>query len=212
MPNRRPTQSSARRAPPGTVRIIGGAFRGRRLPLAANPALRPTPDRVRETLFNWLQPMVAGARVLDLYAGSGALGLEALSRGAAEAWFVEQDGPSAAALEAALATLGARGRVVRGDVGRVLKTAPPALFDLVFIDPPFATGPADNLCKLLAAGWLAPTAWVYVELPRADSLPAWPGFEHHREGTAGDVRYGLLRRMPGAVPAGLPTTTPPGDR
>jgi 16S rRNA (guanine966-N2)-methyltransferase len=212
MRNRRPPPAGVRRTPPGTVRIIGGTFRGRRLPLVANPGLRPTPDRVRETLFNWLQPMVNGARVLDLYAGSGALGLEALSRGAAEAWFVEQDGPSAVAIEGALATLGARGRVVRGDVGRVLKTAPPALFDLVFIDPPFATGPADNLCKLLAAGWLAPAAWVYIELPRADRLPDWPGFGQHREATAGDVRYGLLRRTAGAAPADPPTTTPPGDR
>jgi 16S rRNA (guanine966-N2)-methyltransferase len=199
------------------VRIIGGTFRGRRLPLVLNPALRPTPDRVRETLFNWLQPVIAGARVLDLYAGSGALGVEALSRGAAEAWFVEQDGASAAAIEAVLAALGGQGRVVRGNVSRVLQTLPPAAFDLAFVDPPFAAGWPADLCTLLAAGWLAPAAWVYLELPRAESLPVWPGFEQHREGTAGDVRYGLLRRIPpDMAPAGPPatssTTTPPGDR
>jgi 16S rRNA (guanine966-N2)-methyltransferase len=194
---------------PREVRLIGGQWKRSKLPVADRPGLRPTPDRVRETLFNWLQPVVAGARVLDLYAGSGALGLEALSRGAAEAWFVEQHGPSAAAIEAALATLGARGRVIRGDVLRVLGSPPAAAFDLVFIDPPFAAGLAPELCKLLGAGWLAPAAWVYVEQPRAASLPSWPGFGVHREGTAGDVRYGLLCRLPPPSTANPP---PPGDR
>jgi 16S rRNA (guanine966-N2)-methyltransferase len=209
MPTRRPPSPAARRSPPGHVRIIGGTFRGRRLPLVASPALRPTPDRVRETVFNWLQPVVAGARVLDLYAGSGALGFEALSRGAVEACFIEQHAPSAAAIEAALATLGARGRVVRGDVAGVLATAPAQPFDLVFVDPPFAGGVPPDLCKLLASGWLAPAAWVYLEQPRAASLPHWPGFGVHREGTAGDVRYGLLCRLPPSATANPP---PPGDR
>jgi 16S rRNA (guanine966-N2)-methyltransferase len=208
MPTRRQPPPTARRRPPGSVRIIGGTYRGRRLPLPANPALRPTPDRVRETLFNWLQPVVAGARVLDLYAGSGALGLEALSRGAAEAWFVERHGASATAIEAALATLGARGRVIRGDVARVLGSPPGVAFDLAFIDPPFAAGLLPELCTLLCAGWVAPAAWVYVEQPRAASLPSWPGFGVHREGTAGDVRYGLLCRPPPPTTASPP---PPGD-
>jgi 16S rRNA (guanine966-N2)-methyltransferase len=208
MPARRQPPPTARRRPPGSVRIIGGTYRGRRLPLPANPALRPTPDRVRETLFNWLQPVVAGARVLDLYAGSGALGLEALSRGAAEAWFVERHGASATAIEAALATLGARGRVIRGDVARVLGSPPGVAFDLAFIDPPFAAGLLPELCTLLCAGWVAPAAWVYVEQPRAASLPSWPGFGIHREGTAGDVRYGLLCRLP---PPNAASPPPPGD-
>lgn len=190
------------------LRIIGGRWRGRKLRFPAAEGLRPTPDRVRETLFNWLQPVVAGARVLDLYAGSGALGLEALSRCAAEAWFVEQHGPSATAIEAALATFGARGRVIRGDVARVLAVPPAEPFHLVFIDPPFAAGLPPELCKLLGAGWLAPAAWVYVEQPRAASLPSWPGFGVHREGTAGDVRYGLLCRLP---PPATPNLPPPGD-
>jgi 16S rRNA (guanine966-N2)-methyltransferase len=196
------TRRAPHRAPPGAIRIIGGAFRGRRLPLPPNPALRPTPNRLRETLFNWLQPVVAGARVLDLYAGSGALGIEALSRGAAAATFVEQDAASARAIDAALAALGTRGTVVRADVTRFLAGPPPApgeAFDLVFADPPFATGVPAGLCTLLAAGWLAPAAWIYLELPRAAAVPALPaGIRPHREATAGDVRGVLVHRPAGA--------------
>jgi 16S rRNA (guanine966-N2)-methyltransferase len=192
------TRRVPRRAPPGAIRIIGGAFRGRRLPLPPNPALRPTPNRLRETLFNWLQPVVAGARVLDLYAGSGALGIEALSRGAAAATFVEHDAASTRAIEAALATLGTRGTVVRADVDRFL-AGPPAAFDLGFADPPFAAGVPAGLCTLLAAGWLAPAAWIYLELPRAAAVPALPaGIRPHREATAGDVRGVLVHRPAGA--------------
>src|SRR5690606_9775904 len=90
---------------PGSVRIIGGTWRGRRLAVAGGPALRPTPDRIRETLFNWLAPALPGARCLDLFAGTGVLGLEALSRGAAEAWLVERDPVAAAALRSSVATL-----------------------------------------------------------------------------------------------------------
>jgi 16S rRNA (guanine966-N2)-methyltransferase len=90
----------------------------------------------------------------------------------------------------------------------VLAVPPAAAFDLVFIDPPFAAGLLPELCKLLGAGWLAPAAWVYVEQPRAASLPSWPGFGVHREGTAGDVRYGLLCRLP---PPSTASPPPPGD-
>src|SRR5947207_418259 len=107
-----PTRSNGRRAPPGSVRIIAGEWRGRRVPIAPNTAVRPTPDRVRETLFNWLKAEIVGARVLDLYAGTGALGFESLSRGAAEAWVVEQDLALVTARRARLAPL--RGRGSRG--------------------------------------------------------------------------------------------------
>jgi 16S rRNA (guanine966-N2)-methyltransferase len=183
--------------------------------------IRPTPDRVRETLFNWLMPVLPGARCLDLYAGTGALGLEALSRGAAESWFVERDATAAAALEATLIRFGGRiagqgetgqlaaaqlevgqleagqlgagkGRVLATDAKRWLKTPPVATFDVVFLDPPYAANNLADLCTLLARGWLAAQAWVYLETSRSQSLPALPeGWQWHRESQAGDVRYAL---------------------
>ncbi len=188
--------------PTGTVRIIGGIWRGRRIEIVPGVELRPTPDRVRETLFNWLMPVLPGARCLDLYAGTGSLGLEALSRGAAESWFVERDATAAAALEATLLRFGGqleasqlearKGRVFATDAKRWLKTPPIATFDLVFLDPPYAANNLAELCTLLARGWLAPQAWVYVETSRSQTLPALPeGWHWHRESQAGDVRYAL---------------------
>ena len=155
-------------APTRSIRIIGGAWRGRRLPVAVAEGLRPTPDRVRETLFNWLAPRIEGARCLDLFAGTGALGLEALSRGAAHVQFVERDRQAIASLRAALDTLvaGARATLVQGDA-LALTLSPPAP-DIVFIDPPFAAelhGPA--LDRVLAA--LPGHAQIYVEYPAQDS-------------------------------------------
>ncbi|BFI95017.1 MAG: 16S rRNA (guanine(966)-N(2))-methyltransferase RsmD [Rhodanobacter sp.] len=179
----------------GRIRVIGGSLRNSRLDVPDLPGLRPTPERVRETLFNWLAPMIEGARVLDLCAGTGALGIEALSRGAAAARFVEPDARAARALRDNLARLKvADGEVVATDAQGFLRgTARP--FDLVFLDPPFAS----NLWSALAQGlerhgWLAERAWVYVESPReaAPDLPAnWP---LHREGRAGEVRFALYRR------------------
>jgi 16S rRNA (guanine966-N2)-methyltransferase len=194
MTTRRPPRAPRATSPPGEVRIIGGAWRGRRLRLPANAALRPTPNRLRETLFNWLQPVIGGSRVLDLYAGSGVLGLEALSRGAAFSRFVEADAATARAIGQALATFGGRGEVVCGDVIRQLAAGPPTPFTVVFADPPFATGISGELCTLLAAGWLAPLAWVYLEMPRAAAPPVLPvAWQLHREATAGEVRGVLLR-------------------
>jgi len=189
----------------GSVRIIGGAWRGRRVEIVTGVELRPTPDRVRETVFNWLMPLLRGARCLDLYAGTGVLGLEALSRGAAESWFVERDPRAAAALEAMLLRLGAqetlgpplglplgKGRVLATDAKRWLKTPPVATFDVVFLDPPYAADNLADLCTLLARGWLAAQAWVYLETSRSKSLPELPqGWQWHRESQAGDVRYAL---------------------
>jgi 16S rRNA (guanine966-N2)-methyltransferase len=120
------------------LRIIGGTWRGRKLRFPAAAAIRPTPDRVRETLFNWLQAAIPGAHCLDLFAGSGALGLEALSRGAAQVTFVDQDEAAAAALRARLTEWQAHGaEVVRGDALRFLGR-PAQACDVVFLDPPFA--------------------------------------------------------------------------
>jgi 16S rRNA (guanine966-N2)-methyltransferase len=180
--------------PPGFVRIIGGTHRGRRLVLVPDTDTRPTPDRVRETLFNWLMPALPGAHCLDLFAGTGALGLEALSRGAGESWFVERDPRVAAAIESALLALGGRGQVVRADARRWLAAPAPRTFDLVFLDPPFAADGLAKLCTLLDRGWLSARAWVYLETRRTNALPDLPeGWRLHRESEAGEVRFALAR-------------------
>ena len=183
---------------PGNVRIIAGEWRGRRIDIAAGADIRPTPDRVRETLFNWLAPVLPGMRCLDLYAGTGVLDLEALSRGAAGSWFVEQDVAAARALEATLVRFGGqgqdKGRVIRADARRWLAGPVPGSFELVFLDPPYAEDELGNLCTLLARGWLAPQAWVYLETSRKNALPELPeGWQVHREREAGEVRYALAR-------------------
>lgn len=193
---KRPTRQIGK--PPGSVRIIAGEWRGRRIEVASGAEIRPTPDRVRETLFNWLAPVLPGMHCLDLYAGTGVLGIEALSRGAAESWFVEQDAEAARALEMVLGRFDGpghdRGRVLRADARRWLAGPVPRSFDLVFLDPPYAADELGNLCTLLARGWLTPHAWVYLETSRKNALPALPaGWQLHREREAGEVRYALAR-------------------
>lgn len=190
-------RAARRGGPPGYVRIIGGTHRGRRLPLVPESEVRPTPDRVRETLFNWLMPVLPAARCLDLFAGTGVLGLEALSRGAAEASFVERDPRVAAAIEDALLALRGRGQVHRGDVRRWLRTQSAEPYHLVFMDPPYADEGLVDLCTLLDNGWLDPRAWIYLEMPVSRPVPALPqGWWLHRESTAGDVRFALARLGP----------------
>ncbi len=190
-------------AAPGSVRIIAGAWRGRRIEFPDLPGLRPTPDRIRETLFNWLQPAVAGARCLDLFAGSGALGLEALSRGAREAVFVEQAVAAARALRAQLKLLGAAppaARVMEMGAGRFLDS-PGEPFDLVFLDPPFGTGALTEYLPLLAAGngaaggaWIKPGGLIYLECERAAGVPPLPqDWELLKSKSAGEVGYHLAR-------------------
>jgi 16S rRNA (guanine966-N2)-methyltransferase len=184
-------RSNAGRLQPGSVRVIAGKWRGRRIPIAMDTAVRPTPDRVRETLFNWLRDTVPGARCLDLYAGTGVLGFEALSRGAAEVWFVEQDAALVAALKTQAAAFGVEPRVLRQDVTSLLRGAPAARFDLVFLDPPY-TAPIEPLLALLPP-WLVPGAQVYVERPRTPGLPQITAAGWWRRGHAGAVEYGVLR-------------------
>ena len=195
-----PTRRAA--APAGgrfEVRIIGGEWRGRKLHFPPSAGLRPTPDRVRETVFNWLQFELAGARCLDLFAGSGALGFEALSRGAGEAVFVEHDPVAARAIGDMLARLRCdRGRVEQADALAWLERGPPASkpFDIVFLDPPYAEAWLPVLAeKLERGGWLAPRAWLYLEDAAARGEPALPsGWTLHRSKRAGDVGYHLARR------------------
>ena len=190
----------------GEVRIIGGTWRGRKLQFPAADTLRPTPDRVRETVFNWLQFDIAGRCCLDLFAGSGALGFEALSRGAAEVVFVERDPRVAEAIGAALHTLRCeRAQVATQDAFAYLRQATPRPFDLVFLDPPYDERWLGRACTALdSGGWLAPRAWVYLEDAAANGIPALPeGWTLLRSKKAGDVGYHLARR--GAAPE--PTTT-----
>jgi len=194
-----PSALRSRAARPGTaneVRIIGGEWRGRRLRLAPGAAIRPTPDRVRETLFNWLQPVIAGARCLDLFAGSGALGIEALSRGAREVVFVDRDPRVARQIRTALADLGvAEPQVQVSEALRFLRRdALP--FDVVFLDPPFASGLLAPTCALLEErGWLRDQALVYLETARREGEPALPaGWQIRKSGRAGEVGYYLAER------------------
>ena len=191
----------AKSGPEGRFRIIGGAWRGRRLALPAGAEVRPTPNRVRETLFNWLAPVIAGARCLDLFAGSGALGLEALSRGAASVVFVDRSPAVARTLAGHLETLRCQqGDIECADALRYLARSPTA-FDVVFLDPPYRGGLlAPTLARLFEGAWLAPAASVYLEHERGiEPPPAPPGWHLFRSAAAGQVRYHLLRPDPGTA-------------
>ncbi|WP_312320815.1 16S rRNA (guanine(966)-N(2))-methyltransferase RsmD [Stenotrophomonas sp.] len=184
-------------APPpmGQVRIIGGKWRNTRLPVPMSPGLRPSSDRVRETLFNWLMPKLGGARVLDLFAGSGALGLEAVSRGAAQATLVERDGALCRQLRESVAKLGAQDQVQVAQADALQWLAQPAAgpADIVFVDPPFADGLWDRVLAGLGPH-LAADAWLYLESP-GDQVPVVPApWLLHREGGTREVRFALYRR------------------
>jgi 16S rRNA (guanine966-N2)-methyltransferase len=185
------------------LRIIGGQWRGRKIHFPALD-IRPTPDRVRETLFNWLQPRIQGALCLDLFAGSGALGLEALSRGAAEVVFIEQQRAAALAIQQLLALWPAAGRasVLCTEAQRYLAAHTPRAFDIVFLDPPYASGELAAAARSLERGWLASDARVYVERAQHEPLPAFPAsWSELRAGTAGAVGYHLYLSGQGGATA-----------
>ena len=182
----------------GRIRIIAGTWRGRLIEIPDGTAVRPTPDRVRETVFNWLRESLVGARCLDLFAGTGALGFEALSRGAAEAWLVEQDAQLVEALRATAGKFGATPRIVRRDALAFLREPPAARFDVVFLDPPYAA-PLEPLLSLLPL-WLAPRALIYVERPRNEGLPPVAAAQWVKQSHAGAVEYGLLRFEEATMP------------
>ncbi|MFA4629197.1 16S rRNA (guanine(966)-N(2))-methyltransferase RsmD [Xanthomonas perforans] len=188
-------QRPASRGAEGQVRIVGGRWRNTRLAVPSLPGLRPSSDRVRETLFNWLMPRLPGARVLDLFAGSGALGLEAVSRGAAHATLIERDPGLVQRLREHVTRLDAatQVQVLQEDAVRWLERAPAALADIVFVDPPFAAGLWPAVLEHLPAH-VAADAWLYLEAP-ADAPPLLPaGWHLHREGATREVRYALYRR------------------
>jgi len=183
------------------IRIIAGEWRSRRLRFPPAEDLRPTPDRVRETLFNWLRDVIEGARCLDLFAGSGALGFEAASRGAANVVQVERSETVSTALRHNCALLMADQIHIVQDSARRYLARPSEPFDVVFLDPPFRRGWLLPLCGMLEhRGWLAPAAMIYLECEqelRLNGLPmAW---KRLREGKAGDVAYSLYQRQPRAT-------------
>lgn len=185
----------------GTLRIIGGSWRGRKIAVADLPGLRPTTDRVRETLFNWLMMDLRGRNCLDLFAGTGALGLEALSRGAQHCCFIEKHRAAAALVRKACDTLGAgpRARVLEQDAIAFLANGQEHMqkVDVVFVDPPFESDLLDLAMGLLERHpGLAPDALIYIEYPR-DTRPAVPSrWSALKEKTHGNVTSALLRADP----------------
>jgi 16S rRNA (guanine966-N2)-methyltransferase len=181
-----------KKSQPGQLRIVAGNWRSRLLQIADVPGLRPTSARIRETLFNWLTPGIHGATCLDLCAGTGALGLEALSRGAARAVFVEQSSLAANVLRDNVQTLNATtAEVLNVDARLFLEQTDHEQFDLVFLDPPFAADMHGDLCRLLTEqGWLAEQAKIYVEMDKAQSESSLPdSWQILKNKTAGNVRY-----------------------
>ncbi|MDH4416321.1 MAG: 16S rRNA (guanine(966)-N(2))-methyltransferase RsmD [Acidovorax sp.] len=197
----KPAAAAAAPKGAGEIRIIGGQWKRTRLPVAQRPGLRPTPDRVRETLFNWLGQDLSGWRCLDAFAGTGALGLEAASRGAASVQLVESDAALVAQLQVLQAKLQASAvRVQRGDGVAALKQAAPASVDLVLLDPPF-DGDLFVPALQAAAKAVAAEGFVYLEAPRAwaDGELTAMGLAVHRHLKAGAVHAHLLRPLAAAA-------------
>jgi len=183
---------------PGKVRIIAGKWRGRRLALA-NADIRPTPDRLRETLFNWLSSSVRDAKVLDLFAGSGALGLEAASRGAASVLLVERNRSTTAHLQALIAELAAASvAAIAADARQFIAQSATEVYDIVFLDPPFADGDLGELCQRLeTSGWLAADAHIYLEMAATTPFPNLPAkWTLLKQQQAGPICYALAQREP----------------
>lgn len=180
------------------LRIIGGLWRGRKLSFPDANGLRPTGDRIRETLFNWLAPEIHGAHCLDLFAGSGALGLEALSRGAETSLLLEKNADAARQLKSNLQLLQAgNGNVEQTDSLEWLTRQPPAhRYDIVFIDPPFALDLWEKIAAALEAyHWLSDSATIYMEAPRDAHLQLPASWQLHRDKQAGQVSFRLYHRV-----------------
>ncbi|SFI03610.1 16S rRNA m(2)G-966 methyltransferase [Pseudomonas guineae] len=193
----KPAKAAPAHGGDGQLRIIGGQWRSRQFNFPMAAGLRPTPNRVRETLFNWLAPYVEGAKVLDLFAGSGALFLEALSRGAGSALALDLNPAAVNSLRSHLLTLQCdNGQLQQTDALAYLQHSATIAFDLVFLDPPFNQDLLLPACNLLEQnGWLAADAWVYTESENSPSSLGMPGnWRLHREQKAGQVHYALWQR------------------
>lgn len=186
------------------LRIIGGRWRGRLLPFPDIEGLRPTGSRVRETLFNWLMPFLPGSYCLDLFAGSGALGFEALSRGAAGCTLVELNPVASRQLQANSESLRCdTAQVVRSSAIDFLQSPPTQSYDIIFIDPPFANDLWTTVMDLLQTnGWLQANALVYVEMPKGKQPPLPAHWQLHRQKQAGQVQYYLYRYETNLGPKG----------
>lgn len=185
---------------PNTLRIIGGQWRGRKLEFPAIASIRPTPDRVRETVFNWLQHDIVGARCLDLFAGSGALGLEALSRGAGYVVFVDSESAIKRYLEQTLQRLDAVNAEVHVANALRFSMQPIVPFDVVFLDPPYGKNLlTDAAERLESSALLAANAQIYLECSSSQPLPRLPSnWQIVKSKSAGQVGYHLVRRHEGA--------------
>ena len=189
--------------PPGEVRIIGGQYKRSKLPVANRPGLRPTPDRVRETLFNWLGQDLTGWRCVDVFAGTGVLGFEAASRGAAEVFVCEQDPVRVDKLKALQVKLKADMlKIERGDGVGLLRRLSPGSMQLVFLDPPYESNMFEPALKA-SSQLVADNGFVYLEAPRPweDEELAPFGLKVHRFGKAGAVHFHLLVKTPKAEQA-----------
>ena len=197
---KKPAPVKRHTAPPGEIRLIGGQWKRTKLPVADKPGLRPTPDRVRETLFNWLGQDLSGWRCVDAFAGTGALGFEAASRGAAEVLLVEQDGILVSQLMLLQKKLAATAvQVRRGDGVAALRQLAPQSQDAVFLDPPFDAEVYAPALRAAAAA-IKPDGFIYLEAGQAwaEEPLAEAGLVLHRHLKAGAVHAHLLRR---AAPA-----------
>ncbi len=191
---KKPTQS----ARASSIRIIGGEWRSRKLAVPEAPGLRPTPDRVRETLFNWLAPTIQGARVLDAFTGSGALFLEALSRGASTGVAIDANTNAVNNLRRNLAVLQCDdAEVLRVDSLQYLSNKTEQGFDIVLLDPPFHQDLLLSACQLLEDNnWLNKGAWIYTESEQAPSSLGVPSsWRLHREKHTGQVHYALWQKV-----------------
>ncbi|MGB2064245.1 MAG: 16S rRNA (guanine(966)-N(2))-methyltransferase RsmD [Marinomonas gallaica] len=190
---RKPTKANNTKGQ-SKLRIIGGDWRSRQLPILDLDGLRPTTDRVRETVFNWLNFDIPGASCLDLFAGSGALGLEALSRGAKECTFVELNRAVAQQITHNLTTLKAsNGSVINRDAMAYLNT-PPTAFDVIFLDPPFRKGLLEKIIPMISEGWLKPNGYIYIEKESENALSCLPNhWQLEKEKRAGQLTYSLYK-------------------
>jgi 16S rRNA (guanine966-N2)-methyltransferase len=178
----------------GSIRIIAGKHRGRKLPVLMAEGLRPTTDRVKETVFNWLMPYIHGANCLDCFAGAGSLGFEALSRGAAQVNLIELNGSAAKQLQENKSLLKADNVIVtNANSLNFLKSSSKQQYDLIFIDPPFREGLVTQTAELLNDGWLADQALIYVEMETQSDQQLPANWKLLKEKVAGQVAYRLFQ-------------------
>jgi len=195
--NNRSTKENENTKATGSIRIIAGKHRGRKLPVLMADGLRPTTDRVKETLFNWLMPYINQSQCLDCFAGAGSLGFEALSRGAKQVTFIELDKKAARQLQQNKQLLNAENITINNSNALTFLTTPSDTFDVAFIDPPFRKGLVEQTVTLLNNGWLNDNALIYIEMESEGGQLSLPShWSLLKEKVAGQVSYRLYQRKP----------------